>query len=195
MQRLLCMNALCQGTASLKIGTWKQENWQHINQSKPRNAHQGSSVYCSWFGPQSWPGRRQHIACNECVCIVLSWMQKHAGKKQENCTTVREEMAQVISMGALHDHEGITSRQLRKERCCKSAATLQKESAEKAQEGCRKAYDKLAQVWRPGHETLCLPAGLQSHCSLSLTASEITTCNHRWQVFLSFVATVKSLQC
>ncbi len=51
-------------------------------------------------------------------------------------------------------------------------------STEKAQEGCRKAHDKLAQVWSPGHETPCLPAGLQSHGSLSLTASYITTCDH-----------------
>ncbi len=53
------------------------------------------------------------------------------------------------------------------------------ETAEKAQEDCRKAYNELAQVWRPGHETPCLPAGLQSHGSLGLTASHITTCRER----------------
>lgn len=66
------------------------------------------------------------------VCVVLYWIQKHAGKKQEKCMKVHEETAQVQCMRQVC--EEITWRQLHEEKCCTNVAKVQK-SAGKLQEG------------------------------------------------------------
>lgn len=58
------------------------------------------------------------------VCVVLYWIQKHAGKKQEKCMKVHEETAQVQCMRQVC--EEITWRQLHEEKCCTNVAKVQK---------------------------------------------------------------------